>query len=61
MELGIYQCGGGRVEIVLVNVALGIVGLHNASQPAIQCDVGLGIRGEDEEVGSIIPPADFLL
>jgi len=42
-------------------MALGIVGLHDASQPAVQRDVGLGIRGEDEQVGSVVSPADFLL
>lgn len=57
----LYQCGGGRVEIFLVDVALGIIGLHDACQPSIQCDVGLCIRGEDEQVRSIIPPANFFL
>lgn len=42
-------------------MALGIVGLHDAGQPAVQSDVGLGVCGEHEQVGSIVPPADFLL
>lgn len=42
-------------------MAPGIVGLHDASQPAIQCDVRLGIRGEDKQVGCVVPPANFLL
>lgn len=42
-------------------MALGVVGLHDAGQPPVQCNVGLGVRGEDEQVGSIIPPADLFL
>lgn len=47
--------------VVTANVALPIIGLDNACQPSIQCNMGLGISGKHQQVGGIIPPANLLL
>lgn len=47
--------------VVTANVTLPIIGQDNACQPSIQCNVGLGISGEHQQVGRIIPPANLFL
>lgn len=47
--------------VVTANVTLPIVGQDNACQPSIQCNVGLGIGGEHQQVGRVIPPANLFL
>lgn len=47
--------------VVTANVTLPIIGQDNACQPSIQCNVGLGIGGEHQQVGRVIPPANLFL
>jgi hypothetical protein len=47
--------------VVTANVTLSIIGLNDACQPSIQCYMGLGISGKHQQVGCIIPPANFFL
>lgn len=56
-----HHGSGGRVVIVTANVAAPVIGQDNACQPSVQGNMGLVISGEDQQMGCIIPPADFFL
>lgn len=56
-----HQLAGRAVLIGLVQVALAIMGLHQAPQLPIQSYVGHIVCGEDQQVGCLLSPADLLL
>lgn len=56
-----HHGSGGRVVVVRANVAAPIIGQDNACQPSVQGDMGLGISGKHQQMGCIIPPANFFL
>lgn len=56
-----HHSSGSRVVVVRANVAAPIIGQDNACQPSVQGNMGLGISGKHQQMGCIIPPANFFL
>ena len=50
-----------RVHALGVEVADAVVGLDDAAELAVAGVVEAGVRGEDEELAGLLPPADLLL
>lgn len=55
------HCRRHAVHVFRVEVALPIVRLYDPSQAAVQGNVSLSVRGEDQKVGRPGPPTDLLL
>lgn len=56
-----YHLSGGAVFIPLIEVTPPIVGLDEASQPAVQSEVRNIVCGEHQQVVGLLPPPDLRL
>lgn len=56
-----YHLSGSAVLVAVIEVALAVVGLHQAPQPAVQGQVGDVVRGKHQQVVGLLPPADLVL
>lgn len=56
-----YHLGGGAVLVGLVQVTLAVMGLHQAAQLPVQCQVRDVICGKDQQVIGLLPPANPFL
>ena len=52
---------GGAVLVPLVEVTPPVVGLDEASEPAVQSEVRHVVRGEHQQVVGLLPPPDLRL
>lgn len=52
---------GGAVLVPVIEVALSVVGLDEASQPAVQSQVGDVVCGEHQQVVGLLSPTDLRL
>lgn len=56
-----HHLRGGAVLVPVIEVALSVVGLDEASQPAVQCQVGDIVCGEHQQVVGLLSPTDLRL